>query len=157
METGQPDTIGVNVGTQWRTARLEWRSSRRREQPKAWLHVLLAAGILLYLYSPLLDHLLHRESYSVPHIHVQVPESFLSQHTNLHGTDAVDGSSDHDQHDENVLCFLNIDALLSLLLQFTPPLQTLIGPQNLLLGGLDPVCLDVTLVYLQTFDPPPTF
>lgn len=127
----------------------------RRERPKAWLHILLAAGVLLYLYSPFLDHLLDRDVYLRPHTHVHVAESIIPRLAMPGSSEDSASASDHNEHDNSVLCILNIDAILSLLLTFSGPDYLLAGPQSLLSGSLVPVCLDVSLVYLLTLNPPP--
>lgn len=144
----------------WRAIGLRRRSVPRREQPNTWLHLLLAAGILLYLYSPFLDHWLGKDVYSRPHTHVHVADGALSQLLQLRMIDAAGDHSDHgehDEHDDGFLCLLDIDALLSLLHTFSVPSPDSVSPHNVLVGGLAPTCLDVSLIYLGSLDPPPNF
>lgn len=119
------------------------------------LHLLLVAGVFLYLYSPFLDHWLGNEAYARPHTHTHFSETVISQISHHSETDSSRYSAHQDQHKEGVLCFLDIDALLGLLLDFNvvPHAQHL---QHLpLVFELVPFYLHVSTIYLSLLDPPP--
>jgi len=108
----------------------------------------------MYLYSPLLDHLLDRGVYSRPHTHVHVAGNITVQLS--HYFPASDFGIDNSRHDEQgVTCLLNIDALLFLLLSIFLAPQTSLAPQHSPGVTFVTTCLDVSLIYLSSLDPPP--
>ena len=122
------------------------------------LHLFLVAGIFLYLYSPVLDHWLGNEAYPRPHTHVHISGGSISQLSLDQEPDLSGFSVDQtrQEHEEGVLCFLNIDAPLTLLLAFdmVPPVQLV---QHLpLVFELVPFYFPVSIIHLSALDPPPT-
>jgi hypothetical protein len=115
-------------------------------------------GIFLYLYSPLLDHWLGNEVYARPHTHVHVSKEIVSQFSPYHETDSSGYSLDQAQHEheEGVLCFLDIDALLALLLVFNIAPQAQLVQHLPLVFELAPFYFRVSIIYLSSLDPPPT-
>lgn len=132
------------------------RTARLSDKRGTWLHLLLVAGILLYVYSPFLDHWLDKDVYSRPHTHINIAAPGLAQQSLL--PDATDAAShgEHGEHDDGYICLLNIDALLSLLLSIFIAPQTLISVPDTLAAELAHTYFDVTIVYLSSLDPPPT-
>lgn len=130
-------------------------SKTARGELSRWLHLILVAGVLVYLYSPLLDHLLDKDVYARPHTHIHVAGGVPQQLQSHEGESAASGHLDHEAHEEGVLCMLNIDALLSLWLSMLIVADTLPAPQEPLAASLAATCLDVSLIYLSSLDPPP--
>lgn len=120
-----------------------------------WLHLLLAAGVLAYVYSPLLDHVMDKGVYSRPHTHLHFAGELSQRPSHFREDHPATDHDEHDDADESVICLLNIDALLSLLLSIFILPDTPAAPQEPLVGNLDANCLDVSLVYLSSLDPPP--
>jgi hypothetical protein len=131
------------------------RTAPLNEKLNTWLHLLLVVGVFAYLYSPLVDHLRDSSVYSRPHTHIYVAGNILPQPAPFSETDPVAEHSDHDEQDENVICLLNIDALLSLLLSFFIVPDTLPTSQDSLGTSLVATYLDVSIIYLASVDPPP--
>ena len=131
------------------------RAAPSAKKQKAWLHLLLVAGIFLYLYSPLLDHWLGNGAHSRPHTHTHVARNVILEATHFHESTSVEKLSEHGEHEEGVLCMLDIDALLALVLTFTsaPPIP--LEPQQPLIIGSAPSYLGVSIIYLSSLDPPP--
>ena len=121
---------------------------------ESWLHLILVASILLYAYAPFLDHWLDRDVYARPHTHIHL--STAAAPLPFQQTLATEDHAGHDAHEETVFCALNIDALLSLLLFFFVVPPGPVAAPDMLAARLAPVCLDVSIVYLSTLDPPPT-
>ena len=126
---------------------------------KTYLHLLLVLGMFIYLYSPLLDHWLGFEIYARPHTHLHVSKDIIRQISFGHETDLSGLVIDQEQHEheEGVLCFLDIDALLAILLAFNIASHTQLVQHLPLISKLVPVCNDVSIIYLPSLDPPPTF
>lgn len=122
---------------------------------KTWLHLLLVVGVFAYLYSPLVDHLLESPVYARTHTHVHFPGDNLLQPASFRESDGFVDHSGHDEQDESVICLLDIDALLSLLLSIFIVPDTLLASQDSLVTGLAASYLDVSIVYLSSADPPP--
>ena len=126
-----------------------------RDRLNTWLHLLLVVGVFAYLYSPLLDHLRDNSVYSRPHIHIHVAGNNLQQLAQFRESDTVVDHSDHGEKDESVICLLNIDALLSLLLSIFIVPDTLLASQDSLVTSLVATYRDVSIIYLSSLDPPP--
>ncbi|UCC53319.1 MAG: hypothetical protein JSV68_04990 [Anaerolineaceae bacterium] len=112
----------------------------------------------MYLYSPFLDHWLGNEAYSRPHNHVHISEDLISQfspHHDHRDTDSSVNSVDQDQHEEGILCLLDIDALLALLLasDIAPSAEPVQHPPLAL--ELAPDSRSVSSIHLASLDPPP--
>ena len=112
----------------------------------------------MYLYSPFLDHWLGNEAYARAHNHVHISKDLVSQispHHDHRETDSSVYSVDQDQHEESVLCLLDIDALLALLLAFdiAPCAEPVQHPH--LAFGLAPYYRSVSIIHLASLDPPP--
>ena len=125
---------------------------------KACLHFLLVLGVFLYLYSPLLDHWLGNEVYARPHTHVHISEDITSQYSLHHEPDSAGYTAAQDQHEheEGFLCFLDIDAVLALLLAFNMVAQAQLVQHSPLVSELVPFYLPVSILHLSSLDPPPT-
>jgi len=117
---------------------------------KTCLHLVLVVGVFLYLYSPFLDHWLGNESYARPHNHVHI--SHISPPREM---DSLEQVVDSDQHEEAVLCSLDIDMILALLLAFNMELGIQIVQHQPLVSELFPHYFPVSTVYLATIDRPP--
>jgi hypothetical protein len=115
-------------------------------------------GIFMYLYSPFLDHWFGNEAYSRPHNHVHVSTDFVSQispHLDHRETGSSVESVDQDQHEEGILCLLDIDALLALLLAFDiAPCAEPVQHAPLALA-FTPAYRSVSIIHLASLDPPP--
>ena len=134
--------------TNKRNEGLGLRTASLVRKQKTCLHLLLVMGIFLYLYSPFLDHWSGNEFYARPHTHVHVSENIISQKYAV----------DHDQHEheDGVLCFLDIDALLALLLAFDIAPQAQLVQHLPLVFELVPFYFPVSIIHLALLDPPPT-
>jgi hypothetical protein len=84
-----------------------------------------------------------------------VAGSILPQTAQSSESDSVADHSDHDEQDENVICLLEIDALLSLLLSIFIVPDTLLASQDSLSTTLVATYLDVSIIFLPSVDPPP--
>lgn len=133
--------------------RLQTASFVRKQ--KTNLHLLLVMGVFLYLYSPFLDHWLGNEAYARPHSHARVSEEILSQISPHHEIDSSKYAVDQDQHEEGVFCFLNIDALLALLLAFIIVSNAQLGQHPPLVFKLAHSVNQVSIIHLASLDPPP--
>ena len=120
---------------------------------KIGLHLLLAAGILFYLYSPLLDHWLGHGAHSRPHYHVHLAHSLTADTAHLHGAGPA-GHHDAAGEEEGVLCYLDLDLLLALVFLFDAP-QAPLAQQDSLVFASSPASAGVSLVFLTALDPPP--
>jgi hypothetical protein len=110
---------------------------------------------VVYVYSPLLDHLLDKDVYSRPHTHVHVASHILPQLSRSYERDSVLDSSGQDEDDQGIICLLNIDALLSLLFSIFITPHTPLVSQDSPGVSLVTTYLDVSLIYLSSLDPPP--
>jgi hypothetical protein len=115
----------------------------------------LVLGIFSYLYSPLLDHWLGNEVYARPHTHVHVSKDTISQFSLHHEPDLSGNSVEQEQHEheEGVLCLLDIEALLALLLAFNIAIQAQLVQQLPLVFELVPFYFPVSIIYLSSLDP----
>jgi hypothetical protein len=129
------------------------RLARLARPGKIGLHLLLAAGILFYLYSPLLDHWLGHGAHSRPHNHVHLTHSFTLEEAHLHEAEPA-GRHDAAGEEEGVLCYLDLDLLLALVFLFDAPHAPL-AQQDSLVFASSPASAGVSLVYLTALDPPP--
>lgn len=123
---------------------------------KTCLHLLLVMGVFLYLYSPFLDHWLGNETYARPHTHAHVFEDIVLQISPQHVTDSLGIHIDHDhQHEEGFLCFLDIDALLTLLLAFFIVPNAQFAQHPPLVFEIVYFYCQVSIIDLASLDPPP--
>jgi hypothetical protein len=113
------------------------------------------AGIFLYLYSPLLDHWLGNGTHSRPHSHTQVASRIVLEGAHSLEHTSVATTGEHGEHEEEVLCLLDIDALLALVLTVTGASPVSLEPQQPLVFGAFASYLDVSVIYLSSLDPPP--
>lgn len=122
-----------------------------RRKQKTWLHLILAVGMFVYLYSPLLDHWAGHETYARPHTHIHV-ENIFAQYpvveTNVH-------VSEHGEHEEGVLCLLDINALFSVIFYFNAGESICTIQNSQLVFDLLPPYQQVSAIYLSSLDPPP--
>lgn len=129
-----------------------------KQSTKKWnicLHLFLVVGVFLYLYSPFLDHWLGNGFYVRPHTHAHISEEMMSQ-VSLHGeTDSFGVAGEHEEEEENVLCSLDIQALLSLLLPFNMVSQTQLARDSSLVMKAVSFYWEVSIIYLSSLDPPP--
>ena len=115
------------------------------QKQKTSLHLLLVIGVILYIYTPLLDHRLDREYYTRPHIHIHLHESFSIKATE-------DRFLEHDDHQEGILCLLDIKTLAYII----PSVNAIFVVQDVpLVFGLTPYSITVSNIYLPLLDPPP--
>jgi hypothetical protein len=123
---------------------------------KSGLHLLLAAAILFYLYSPLLDHWLGHESYARPHTHYHITADILAVTPDYHKLFSTHQPDTHDDHEEEVLCLLDINALSIALYTTISPNWFLDFAHNapLTFELYAPYFLTAS-VYLSSLDPPP--
>lgn len=121
---------------------------------KAFLHFFLVLGVFLYLYSPYLDHWLGTEVHTRPHTHAAVSTDLRSEGRALDTASASDHAHDH-EYEESVLCFLDIDALLSLLLILDVFGYAQMQPHSPLVFELEPDYLLASTIYLAVSSPPP--
>jgi hypothetical protein len=102
-------------------------------------------GIVLYVYSPLLDHWLGHAHYARPHIHIHLSDNVVTVETEGHFAENGD-------HEEDVLCVLDIEALFFVVLNVYVALIV----QNVpLIFDLFPYSLQGSPIYLSSLDPPP--
>lgn len=126
---------------------------------KRFLHLFLVLQVFLYLYSPLLDHWLGNETHARLHTHVHVSNNITPQfslHHKPHSSENMVEQEHHEHHEEGVLCLLDIDVLLALLLAFDIVPQAQLGHHQPLAFELVPYYFRVSIVYLASLDPPPT-
>ncbi len=121
------------------------------QKQKSYLHLLLVIGVFLYVYTPILDHQLGSEYYVRPHTHI----SIFTHTSTLHLEDTENlflGNGEHSDHEENVLCLLDIKTLVyvpfnisvALIVQYIP-----------LIFDLLPYYMQGSTIYLPSLDPPP--
>ena len=135
---------------------MEQQTTSFVRKQKILLHLLLVMGVFLYLYSPFLDHWLGNEAYGRPHNHTYISEDTISQLSYPHETDlSAEYLVDLNQHEEGVLCSLDIDVILSLLLAFNmaPGMQRVQHHPQIF--ELVPYYFPVSIIYLATVDRPP--
>ena len=122
---------------------------------QTYLHLLLVMGIFLYLYSPLLEHLLGSEASARLHTHIHVSEDVISHlfpHDELDLSDDAANQDPH-EHEEGVLCLLDNNTVL---LAFSMIPQAQIAHRLPLVSELVPFYFPVSIIYLSSLDPPPT-
>lgn len=110
------------------------------------LHLFLVAGIVLFVYTPFLDHSLGLGIETRQHQHVLL--SFSAEGLS-------ETHIEHDDHDETYLCTLNLDAVLGLILGFEFISQLDFTPQNTLSVAIAADYQRVATIFLPTIDPPP--
>lgn len=123
------------------------------QKQKSSLHLLLVFGIVLYVYTPLLDHWLEREHYTRPHTHIHLPESFvIGDIEDYFIGDIEDYFSKHSDHQEGILCLLDIKTLIYVI----PNINVVFVVQDIpLVFGLTPYSVHASNIYLPSLDPPP--
>jgi hypothetical protein len=115
---------------------------------RIWLHLLLVAGIFVYLYSPLLDHRLG--VYTRAHTHIHFAENMLTNMGHHH-----ENGDETGLHEEGVLCLLDFASQLSILLHFDVLFVEQIVYQASLVFDAVPTYLWVSSIHLSSLDPPP--
>lgn len=133
--------------------RIQTASFVKKQKP--YLHLLLVFGVLLYLYSPFLDHWFGNEIHARPHTHAHVSRDRNPQFSPHHETDSLRHSVDQDSHEEGLFCLFDIDALLALLLAFDIVPNAQLERQPTIVFKLSPIYLHVSIIYLASLDPPP--
>jgi len=63
--------------------------------------------------------------------------------------------SDHAEHEESVLCLLDVNALFYAALNFNVPLITSAIQNSTLIFDLSSLYLQISTIYLSSLDPPP--
>jgi hypothetical protein len=124
------------------------------KKQKIGLHLLLVAVIFFYLYSPLLDHWLGVESYTRPHTHLYFSTNIL---TEIPDQSEIHWENHSEGHQEGVLCFLDINALLSIALYVTITLDWFLDfahNSSFVFNHWVPYFLAAS-IYLSSLDPPP--
>lgn len=121
-----------------------------------WLNPLLIVGVLVYLFSPLLDHWLGHGGSARPHNHLIVAEISLLEFAQP-GHEQLMHSVADDNHDEGVLCLLDFNLLFAAILLVTIALGQLALPRFPLSFALLLPGLAVTNVALPGHYPPPRF
>ena len=122
---------------------------------RAWLHLVLVAGIFLYLYSPLLDHWIGNDAHSRPHNHTHVALSELYETAHNHEVAVGGEHGEHKAHGDGVLCLLDIEAFLSLVYTFVDAEPFPVEPHNSLVLSAFPAYSAISVIYLSSLDPPP--
>lgn len=127
-----------------------------RKRYKTWLQIFFVANLFLYLYSPFLDHWLGNAHYGRPHTHISLHTQALAATTD-HNEPATTEHQNYDEdHEEGVLCLLDVDAL-SIILDFNVQPDCLVGfaPQPSLIFDFQAAALTANPVFLSSLDPPP--
>ncbi len=119
-----------------------------RHQSSIWLHLFFVAGVVLYLYSPFIDHWFGLDTQSRPHTHVAVPTFYQMPFDHEH--------EEHVESESPFLCSLNIDAVLTLLLGFySNTTSAVTEPQGTLSFAWDTSYITVAAVFPTVITPPP--
>lgn len=129
--------------------------SRWGKKQETGLHLLLVAAVLVYLFSPLLDHWLGNDAFARPHTHIYLSENHLPSQFR-HAEDTADGHAINDEHAEFILCLLDINAFLAIALINTGLANSLVE-KNILVFGLPLPYLPTETISLSSLDPPPQF
>lgn len=124
------------------------------QKSKIGLHLLLVFGVVLYLFSPLLDHWLGFENYTRPHTHIHLSEN-ASTHLHTFGQEAGDHMSGDAGHDDGFLCLLDINALFYVALNISVTESDCAVQNTPLIFDLSPSYLQVSTIYFSSLDPPP--
>jgi hypothetical protein len=135
---------------------LKFRKMLSGERYKAWLQIFLAATLFLYLYSPFLDHWLGNTHYGRPHTHISLPAAVLSAASGNAEAAPAAHEGGHEAHEEDVLCLLDIDALL-IVLDFDVRPNFWPGP-NLdasLVFDFQAALMTANPIFVSALDPPP--
>jgi hypothetical protein len=119
---------------------------------RVWLQLFLIASLFLYFYSPLLDHWTGNSHYGRPHTHIPIKPNLLLKPAPESGSNGLDD----DEHEENVLCILDINALLSVVLSNVNPAWLLDFATNAsLVLDFHEVFVSAAPIFLSSSDPPP--
>ncbi len=126
-----------------------------RKNYKALLQIFFVASLFLYLYSPFLDHLLGNTHYGRPHTHIALPSELSAESVNGDAL-TTDHNTDHENHEEGVLCLLDIDAL-SIILDFDVQSDLLLNfaPDASLIFNYQTADLTADPVFISSHYPPP--
>ena len=100
----------------------------------------------------MLDHWLGHEYYSRPHTPVHLPENIFTEISTQDHAEIEHHHSGHSEHEENVLCLLDINALFFVVLDVNIVLIMKTVP---LIFDLFPYLVKGSNVYLSSLDPPP--
>ena len=114
--------------------------------------MLLVFGVVLYIYSPLLDHWLDNDHYIRPHTHIHLSENILTNVSTQNHREIEGHFSENSDHEENILCMLDIKTLIYALLNVN---AVLIVENVPLIFDLFPYYMQGSTVYLPLLDPPP--
>ena len=95
------------------------------------------------------------EVHARPHTHAPVSIDVLPDGGVYNQIDPLSVFHDH-EHEESTLCYLDIDALLGLLLTLDAALSSQLVQHTRLISTLEPVYLLVSTVCLAVPIPPPT-
>ncbi len=127
------------------------------KKQKTILHLVLVLGVFSYLYSPFLDHFFDHEVYARPHNHIHFPIEILAQNSIHYEPGSIMHHDGHEHHEEGFLCFLDIDALLALLLAFNITPDDQFVCHHPLVFGFDLVYFHISILHLSPLNPPPIF
>jgi hypothetical protein len=119
-----------------------------------WLHLLLVAGIFVYLYSPLLDHWLGAVQ-TRPHTHYYITGNSVVEIFHLHDDAVTENDDDVVGYEQGVLCLLDLATQLAILLHLDGFLVEQIVHSPSLVFAAVPAYLWFSPVYLSSLDPPP--
>lgn len=115
---------------------------------KNFLHLFLIAQVFLYLYMPLIDHANGQESVSRPHVHIH-----FDSPAHIHFDEFATQISE--QHEESVLCLLNLDAIMGVIpVMHHDSLASLAFLPHFVSKFIVSI-LPVSSFYFSALDPPP--
>ena len=122
------------------------------QKQKPALQLLLVIGIVLYVYSPMLDHWLGHDYYARPHTHIDLPGNLSTGIFAQNQIEIDDHHPEHSEPEDYVLCLLDINTLLYAPLDDNVVLIV----QNVpLIFDIFPYLVTGSTVYLPSLDPPP--
>ena len=109
-------------------------------------------GIVLYVYSPMLDHWLGHGYYARPHTHIYLPKTISTEFSTQYHVETEDYHSENSEDEDYILCLLDINALFYVALD----VNVVLIVQNVpLIFDLFPYLVTGSTVYLPSLDPPP--
>ena len=119
---------------------------------KSGLHLLLMIGIVLYVYSPMLDHWFGSDTYTRPHTHIHLSANILVESPAPNSFEVEDDHSENSESQEFILCSLDINTLFCV----TPDANVFLIVQKIpLIFDLFPYLVMGSSVFLASLDPPP--